>query len=91
MIDPSGLSVEEIAELEAAIPHIMADFAQMKTYAADPFILDRGEGVYVYDVHGGRYIDTLAGTASVSVGHHNPAVVEAMVRATRQDDLRLAK
>jgi adenosylmethionine-8-amino-7-oxononanoate aminotransferase len=80
MIDQTGLSVEEIAELEAAIPHILADFAQMKAYAEDPFILDRGDGVYVFDVHGRRYIDTLAGTASVSVGHHNPAIIEAMVR-----------
>jgi adenosylmethionine-8-amino-7-oxononanoate aminotransferase len=80
MIDQIGLPAEEIAELEAEIPHILADFAQMKTYAEDPFILDRGEGVYVYDVHGRRYIDTLAGTASVSVGHRNPAIVEAMVQ-----------
>ena len=80
MIDQTGLSVEEIADLEAAIPHILADFAQMKAYAEDPFILDRGEGVYVFDVQGRRYIDTLAGTASVSVGHHNPAVIEAMVQ-----------
>ena len=50
----------------------------MKAYAEDPFILDRGEGVYVFDVQGRRYIDTLAGTASVSVGHHNPVVIEAM-------------
>ena len=52
----------------------------MKSYAEDPFILDRGEGIYVYDVHGRTYIDTLAGTASVSVGHHNPAVIDAMIR-----------
>jgi adenosylmethionine-8-amino-7-oxononanoate aminotransferase len=80
MIDQVGLPAEEIAELEAAIPHILADFAQMKTYAEDPFILDRGEGVYVYDVQGRPYIDTLAGTASVSVGHRNPAIIEAMVK-----------
>ena len=80
MIDQSALSVQEIADLEAEIPHILADFAQMKTYAEDPFILDRGEGVYVFDVHGRRYLDTLAGTASVSVGHRNPSVVEAMIQ-----------
>jgi adenosylmethionine-8-amino-7-oxononanoate aminotransferase len=79
MIDQSGLSVEEIAELESQIPYMLADFAQMKTYAEDPFILDRGEGIYVFDVHGRKYIDTLAGTASVSVGHRNPVVLEAMV------------
>ncbi|MDQ3808978.1 MAG: aminotransferase class III-fold pyridoxal phosphate-dependent enzyme, partial [Chloroflexota bacterium] len=80
MIDESALSAEDIQELEAQIPHILADFAQMKTYAEDPFILDRGDGIYVYDVHGQRYIDTLAGTASVSVGHRNPVIIEAMAR-----------
>jgi hypothetical protein len=72
--------IDDIEELEAQIPHIFADFAQMKTYAEDPFILDRGDGIYVYDVHGTQYIDTLAGTASVSVGHHNPVIIEAMTK-----------
>lgn len=75
-----ALAPAEIAELRELIPHIWADFAQMKTYYEDPFILDRGDGIYVYDVHGNRYLDTLAGTASVSVGHRNPAIVAAMVR-----------
>ena len=80
MIEQSGLSLEEISELEAAIPHLLADFAQMKSYVQDPFILDQGEGIYVFDVQGRRYIDTLAGTASVSVGHRNPDIIEAMVQ-----------
>src|SRR5919204_4657480 len=78
MIDESTLTTEDIEQLEAQIPHILADFAQMKTYTEDPFILDRGDGIHVYDVHGNRYIDTLAGTASVSVGHRNPVIIEAM-------------
>jgi adenosylmethionine-8-amino-7-oxononanoate aminotransferase len=80
MTDQPALSADDIQQLESMIPHVLADFAQMKTYAEDPFILDRGEGIYVYDVHGMQYIDTLAGTASVSVGHHNQAIIEAMTR-----------
>src|SRR4051812_33587989 len=72
--------IDDIDELEAQIPHIFADFAQMKSYVDDPFILDRGDGIYVYDVHGSQYVDTLAGTASVSVGHHNPVIIEAMTK-----------
>ena len=71
---------DELAELRELIPHVWADFAQMKNYYDDPFILDSGDGIYVTDVDGNRYIDTLAGTASVSVGHCNPVIVEAMVR-----------
>src|SRR5262249_24807175 len=84
MIEQSGLPVEEITDLDPPIPHILADFAQMKSYVQDPFILDQGQGVYVFDVQGRRYIDTLAGTASVSVGHRNPDIIEAMVEQLRK-------
>ena len=91
MIDQPGLSVEEIAELEAAIPHILADFAQMKTYAEDPFILDRGEGVYVYDVHGRALYRHARGHG---VGQRRPPQSgrhRGDGPAARQDDLRLAQ
>lgn len=72
--------VDDYAELQSVIPNVWADFAQMKAYAEDPFMLDSAEGIYVYDALGNRYLDTLAGTACVSVGHRNPVVIEAMIR-----------
>ena len=80
MTTSEPVSAEEFAELRELIPYVWADFAQMKTYYDDPFILDSAEGIHVCDALGNRYIDTLAGTACVSVGHRNPLVVEAMTR-----------
>ena len=34
-----------------------------------PVVLERGEGVYVWDVDGNRYIDFLAGYSALSQGH----------------------
>src|SRR5262245_66355379 len=61
------------------VSRIMVDFQQMKTFAEDPFIIDRAEDIYLYDDHGKQYIDGLAGVFVVSVGHSNATVLEAVV------------
>jgi 4-aminobutyrate aminotransferase len=38
----------------------------------------RGEGVYLYDFEGHKYLDFVAGIATMNVGHCHPAVVEAI-------------
>ncbi|TBN56150.1 acetylornithine transaminase [Glaciihabitans arcticus] len=43
-------------------------------------LLERGEGAYVWDVDGKRYLDFLAGIAVNSLGHAHPALVEAVTR-----------
>ncbi|MFD1913622.1 aspartate aminotransferase family protein [Halodurantibacterium flavum] len=45
-----------------------------------PLIIDRGEGVHVYDEAGKEYIEGLAGLWSVAVGFNEPRLVEAAVR-----------
>src|SRR6185369_13290790 len=60
------------------ISRIMVDFQQMKTFAEDPFIIERAEDVYLYDNHGKQYIDGLAGVFVVSVGHANSSVLESI-------------
>jgi ornithine--oxo-acid transaminase len=42
-------------------------------------VLERGEGVYVWDVDGNRYIDFLAGYSALSQGHCHPRIVDALV------------
>lgn len=46
-----------------------------------PLILDRGEGVYVYDTKGKRYLEGMAGLWSVAVGFGERRLIDA---ATRQ-------
>ena len=44
-----------------------------------PVVLQRGEGVYVYDVDGKRYYDFLSGYSAVNQGHCHPQIVKAFV------------
>jgi 4-aminobutyrate--pyruvate transaminase len=46
-----------------------------------PLVIDRGEGIFVHDIHGKRYIEAMSGLWSVGVGFSEARLVEA---ATRQ-------
>ncbi len=49
-----------------------------------PFVIERGEGCYVWDVDGNRYLDLNAGIAVVAAGHSHPRMVRAIQeQATR--------
>lgn len=43
-----------------------------------PVVLNRGEGVYLWDVEGKRYLDFLSGYSALSQGHCHPKIVEAL-------------
>ena len=43
-----------------------------------PVVLNRGEGVYLWDVEGKRYLDFLSGYSALSQGHCPPKIVEAL-------------
>ena len=43
-----------------------------------PLSIERGEGGYVFDVEGARYLDFFGGVLTTMVGHSNPAVVAAV-------------
>lgn len=47
-------------------------------YHPIPVVLDRGEGVYLYDVDGKRYFDFLSGYSAVNQGHCHPAIIKAL-------------
>lgn len=50
----------------------------MKSAPTPLAVLDHGEGAYVWDVDGTRYLDFLAGIAVNALGHAHPAFVEAV-------------
>lgn len=54
--------------------------AMMNNYGTPPVALVRGDGVYVWDTDGKRYIDLLAGIAVNILGHAHPRIVEAVTR-----------
>jgi ornithine--oxo-acid transaminase len=49
-----------------------------------PVVLDRGEGVYVWDVEGKRYYDFLSAYSAVNQGHCHPEIVDAMTEQARK-------
>src|SRR5215218_5844117 len=44
-----------------------------------PVVLEKGEGVFVYDVDGKRYYDFLSGYSAVNQGHCHPKIIAALV------------
>jgi ornithine--oxo-acid transaminase len=55
------------------------DGASAHNYAPLPVVIDRGEGSWVTDVDGNRYLDLLAAYSALNFGHGHPAIVEAFV------------
>ena len=45
-----------------------------------PVVLEKGEGVWVWDVDGNKYLDCLAAYSAVNQGHRHPRIVEAAKR-----------
>src|SRR5262249_25332019 len=52
--------------------------ALMDTYARLPIAFSRGEGAYLYDEQGNKYLDALAGLAVTGLGHAHPRVTAAI-------------
>jgi acetylornithine/N-succinyldiaminopimelate aminotransferase len=52
----------------------------MKTYGRQPIAFARGEGSWLWDVHGKRYLDCVSGVAVTGVGHAHPRIVAAISR-----------
>ena len=50
----------------------------LPVFARYKIVLDHGDGVYVYDTHGKKYIDFLGGIAVNVLGHNHPELVKAV-------------
>jgi adenosylmethionine-8-amino-7-oxononanoate aminotransferase len=63
---------------ELARRHLWMHFTRMSAYADHEIpIIVRGEGCYVYDEHGKRYLDGLSALFCVNIGHGRADVVQA--------------
>jgi len=49
-----------------------------------PVVLDRGEGVFVWDVKGRKYFDFLSAYSAVNQGHCHPEIINSLVRQARK-------
>ena len=64
------------------MPSTAAYIAEAEKYSAHnyhplPVVLNRGEGAWVWDVDGNRYLDCLSAYSAVNQGHRHPAIVAA--------------
>jgi acetylornithine/N-succinyldiaminopimelate aminotransferase len=50
----------------------------MNTYSQFPLVIEKGDGVYVYDSKGNKYLDFVAGIAVNSLGYNNEKLVKAL-------------
>ena len=49
-----------------------------------PVVLEKGEGIYVWDVNGKRYFDFLSAYSAVNQGHCHPKIVEEMTEQAKK-------
>ncbi len=60
--------------------------SEVQSYArAFPCIFDRACGAEMWDVHGRRYLDFLAGAGSLNYGHNNPVLKKALIEYIERD------
>jgi adenosylmethionine-8-amino-7-oxononanoate aminotransferase len=73
---------------ELALRHLWMHFSRMGSYGPDHEIpiITRGEGCYVYDDHGNRYLDGLSALFCVNAGHGRTELGEAAARQVEELD-----
>jgi ornithine--oxo-acid transaminase len=69
------MSEETVGKTHALIEE--AERWSAHNYKPLPVVLDRGEGVWVWDVDGKRYLDMLAAYSALNQGHRHPRIIEA--------------
>ncbi len=89
--EPAELDFSELLDLERRLG--------AHNYKPLDVIVERGEGVWVWDTEGNRYLDCLSAYSAVNQGHCHPKILEAMIeqakkltltsRAFRNDQLGL--
>lgn len=67
---PDNLAIKDIENLFHPATNLVVHADK------DPLILNKGEGIYVYDIHGNRYIEGLAGLWCNALGFGNESLVE---------------
>src|SRR5581483_2768542 len=80
-------TMEEKTLQELAKRHLWMHFTRHGDYErSDVHIITRGEGPYVFDEHGKRYLDGLSGLFCVNAGHGRTEIGEAMARQVAELD-----
>ena len=63
----------------SALEHILPHSARNANLAEGPKIFSAGEGCYVYDIHGNKYLDTFGSLLTNICGHHSQEIKRAVM------------
>src|SRR5512146_3313338 len=78
-------SEELFARARQVIPGgVNSPVRAFRAVGGQPVFIERGEGAYLYDVDGNRYIDYVGSWEPLILGHAHPTVVEAVTRAAQR-------
>lgn len=90
-LDPDGGAARWVAELTCAALGPSTYWLREKerhfgasNYAPLPVVFHRGEGVWLWDVEGRRYIDMMSAYSAVSFGHSHPRLLRALEDQARR-------
>lgn len=76
--EPAPPSDAPVADAKSASPYLEeAERWSARNYLPLPVVLDRGEGAWVWDVEGNRYLDMLSAYSALNQGHRHPEIVAA--------------
>ena len=69
----------------SATDHLWLHFTRMSAYNDHPVpVIERGEGAYIWDIHGRRYLDALSGLFVVQVGHGRDELADVAAAQARK-------
>src|SRR5205814_131290 len=77
----------QITQSEIVRKHKEFLLPAVATYYQEPLALVKGEGFHVWDDRGDKYLDCFGGVLTVSVGHANPRVDEALIMTTTTGEI----
>ena len=78
-------SEELFARARQVIPGgVNSPVRAFRAVGGQPIFIERGEGAYLYDVDGARYIDYVGSWGPLILGHAHPKVIEAVTRAAQR-------
>ncbi len=78
-------SEELFARARQVIPGgVNSPVRAFRAVGGQPIFIERGEGAYLFDVDGNRYIDYVGSWGPLILGHAHPKVVEAVTRAAQR-------
>jgi ornithine--oxo-acid transaminase len=78
MSTPHTLSSLEAVSAAAEKYLALEDHYGAHNYHPIPVVLEKGEGVFLYDIDGKRYFDFLSGYSAVNQGHCHPAIIKTL-------------